>query len=247
MQAISYAHAPISVREDLPASHTRAWQRLARPGYWWTGPERVAIAAEVRQAWHCGLCSERKAALSPYTIDGTHDRVSTLPETARDVVHRLTTDSGRLTKTWYDGVLAAGEISAEQYVEIIDLVVTMVSIDSFCHGIGVPVHPLPDPDAGAPSGYRPAAACVDVAWVPMIPNGQATGEEEGLFGPDGHTANVIRAMSLTPDAVRQLYDLHAAHYLSLEEMGDLSIKKGLERVQMELIAGRVSALRECFY
>lgn len=247
MTALSYTAAPVPVREDLPAAHTRAWRRLAKPGSWWTGAERVAIAAEVRNAWQCTLCKERKASLSPYTISGGHDRVSVLPEAALDVIHRVTTDSGRLKKAWYDEILVSGQISDGQYVEIIDVLVGVVSIDSFCHGIGVPLHPLPEPEPGSPSGYRPAAAQLENAWVPTIPSGQATGAEADLYGESGQAPNVIRALSLIPDAVRQLSDLSLAHYLSVEQMRDLSLGRALSRAQIELLASRVSALRECFY
>src|SRR5229473_830517 len=98
---ISYATASVPVREDLLAAHRRAWQRLAQAGNWWTGAERVAIAAEVRHAWQCSLCKARKAALSPYTIAGTHDYVSTLSESAVEVIHRVVTDPGRLTQAWF--------------------------------------------------------------------------------------------------------------------------------------------------
>ncbi len=50
------------------------------------------------------------------------------------------------------------DISDAQYVEIISEVVAIVSIDSFCWGLGVPLHPLPEPHPGEPSRYRPAAA-----------------------------------------------------------------------------------------
>ena len=110
MTDISYSGASVPVREELPAAHNRVWQRLAKPGYWWTGAERVAIAAEVRNAWQCALCTERKAALSPYTISGAHERVSELPDVARDIIHRVTTDSGRLTQAWYHEMLASGQI-----------------------------------------------------------------------------------------------------------------------------------------
>ena len=247
MTEISYAATSVPVRDDFPATHTRAWQRLAKPGYWWTGAERVAIAAEVRNAWQCTLCKERKAALSPYTIGVDHDRVSTLPEAALDVIHRVTTDSGRLKKAWYDEIIASGQISDGQYVEIIDVLIATVSIDSFCHGIGAALHPLPEPQPGEPSGYRPAAARVEEAWVPMIPNGQASEAEADLFGEAGQAPNVIRALSLIPDAVRQLADLSNAHYLPREIIMDFSRGRTLSRAQIELIAGRVSALRECFY
>lgn len=248
MTYISYSAAPVPVRPDLPAAHERAWDRIARAGEWWTGAEHVAIAAEVRNASSCELCRARKAALSPFAVEGAHATVSDLPASAVDVVHRLVTDPGRLSRAWFDRVMAAGEITDGHYVELVDVLVAVVSIDAFCRGIGLRRHPLPAAVDGSPSQYRPAAARSDVGWVPMIPNGEATGREAGLYGPGGHTGNVIRALSLVPDAVRQLCDLSAAHYLSGAEMRDPAIRKGrLQRTQMELLAGRVSALRECFY
>jgi hypothetical protein len=121
MTNMSYATASVPVREDLPAAHRRAWRRLARAGTWWTGAERGAIAAEVRNAWSCPLCKARKAALSPYTIAGTRECVSKLPESAVDVIHRVVTDPGRLALTWFAETMATGEITDAQYMEIIDV------------------------------------------------------------------------------------------------------------------------------
>ena len=85
------------------------------------------------------------------------------------------------------------------------------------------------------------------AWVPMIPVDRATGAEADLYGGQA-VGNVVRAMSLVPDEVRTLYDLSAAHYLPMGQVRDPSASTGaLNRMQMELIAGRVSALRQCFY
>jgi hypothetical protein len=247
MTDISYATVPIPVREDVPAAHRRAWQRLAQAGNWWTGVERVAIAAELRNAWQCSLCKARKAALSPYTIEGKHDSVSTLSESAVDVIHRVVTDPGRLTQAWFEKTMAAGELTDAQYVEMIDVVVAVVSIDSFCRGIRVPLHPLPEPAAGEPSRYRPATAQLEAAWVPMIPVQGARGAEADLWDAAGRVGNVIRALSLVPDAVRQLMDLSTAHYIPRARFMDFTWERSLSRAQMELIAGRVSALRGCFY
>jgi hypothetical protein len=246
MQALSYSAASIPVRDDFAAAHTRFWQRLAAPGTWWTGAERVAIAAEVRQARHCALCQARKAALTPAAVQGHHDHLGALPDAAVDVIHRVVTAPGRLSQQWLTEVMAAG-LSAEQYVEILGTLVALVSIDSFCRGIGVPLHPLPAPQPGAPSQYRPPGAIQAEAWVPMIPVERATGAEADLYGGQA-VGNVIRAMSLVPDEVRTLHDLSAAHYLPMGQVRDPSAATGaLSRMQMELIAGRVSALRQCFY
>ncbi len=244
MSEIVYTGAPVVVRDDLPAAHTRQWRRLAGPGAWWTGRERVAIAAEVRSALDCPLCHERKGALSPAAVRGQHKHRGELPEAAVEVVHRVATDPARLSRRWFDGIMSSG-LTDGQYVELIGVVVTVVSIDAFCRGIGVAPHALPEPRVGEPSRRRPPQAAVESAWVAMIPAGAATGSEADLWGR--RTGNVIRALSLVPDEVRGLKDLSAAHYLSMEQMMDLSAGRSLDRMQIELLAGRVSALRECFY
>ena len=246
MQTISYSAIPVPVRDDFAAAHTRFWQRLAAPGTWWTGAERVAIAAEVRQARHCALCHARKAALTPAAVQGHHDHLGALPDAAVEVIHRVVADPGRLSRQWFTAMTGAG-LSAEQYVEIIGTLVALVSIDSFCRGIGVPLHPLPAPQPGAPSQYRPPGAMQEDAWVPMISVKRATGAEADLYGGQA-VGNVIRALSLVPDEVRTLLDLSAVHYLPMGQVRDPSASAGaLNRMQMELIAGRVSALRQCFY
>jgi alkylhydroperoxidase family enzyme len=245
MSEISYDSAALPVRPDLPAVHRRAWRRIAAPGNWWTGAERVAIAAEARNAKGCRLCTERREALSPNAVSGEHDAVAPLPSVAVEVIHRVTIDHGRLSRAWFEKTLAAG-LDDAHYVELVGVVVTLVSIDSFCRGLGVPPHPLPEPLPGEPSRYRPAGALAEDAWVPMISFLRAKGDEADLYGGKP-TGNVLRALSLVPDEVRTLTDLSSAQYFSIEQMLDLSAGRSLDRSQIELIAGRVSALNECFY
>src|SRR5262244_2211354 len=107
MQDISYSAALVPVRADFAAAHTRFWKRLALPGAWWTGAERVAIAAEVRQAQHCALCQARREALTPAAVEGEHDPSSALPA-AVEVIHRVVTDPERLSRKWCKDILAAG-------------------------------------------------------------------------------------------------------------------------------------------
>src|SRR5579863_4173194 len=111
-----YAAAPIPIRGDLAAAHGRAWERLGKPGTWWSGEARVAIAAETRRAPSCALCRARKEALSPAAVAGAHDSIGELSAAVVEVVHRVATDPGRLTGRWFRGVLAAG-LTAEEYVE----------------------------------------------------------------------------------------------------------------------------------
>src|SRR5258708_24941542 len=103
-----YASSPIAIRDDLAMAHARAWERTGRPGTWWDGAARVAIAAETRHASSCMLCRRRKRALSPAAIEGTHDSLGHLSEVVVEVVHRVRTDPARLSERWYRGVIAGG-------------------------------------------------------------------------------------------------------------------------------------------
>jgi hypothetical protein len=242
----SYAAAPVPVRDDLRAAHVRAWRDLGRPGTWWTGAERVAIAGHVRAAAGCALCRTRRDALSPYTIAGIHDGPAGLPDLAVDAVHRITSDPARLKRAWACEVIAA--IGDAPYVELLGLVTTVVAIDSFCRAVGMPPHPLPAAVAGEPTRLRPAAARDEGAWVPSIPSGAASGSEADLYADlPGPAPNVIRALSLVPDAQRTMKDQGGVHYMTTAQMTDLTHGRAIDRGQIELIAGRVSALRECFY
>ena len=241
-----------AVRDDLTAAHARYWRRLARPGANWSGPERVAIAREVRHATGCAFCRRLRAALSPHALTGAHDldprNSDLLPAPAVDAIHRIVNDASRLTRRWYEQTLADGLTDA-RYVELVGTVVSVVSIDSFCRGIGVPLHPLPGPEPGAANGYRPPSAAHDGgSWVPMVPFDNSGSPEADLWPPN-RTGNVIRALSLAPDEVRTLNDLGGAHYIEHGLVRDPSAGNGgaLSRAQIELVAGRVSILNDCFY
>ena len=247
MSEISYSSAPWPVRDNFAASHNRYWQRLAGPGNWFTGAERVKIAREVRQSQYCDLCRRRKEALSPYQVDGVHDTVSDLPDVVVEVIHRVTTDSARLTKSWFDGIMQQG-LSVEQYVEIIGTLVSVFAIDEFCRGLGLPLNELPEPQPGEPSRYRPANAAYDRAWVPILPIRLGAGPDADLWKGEMR-GYVIRALSLVPDEVRTLIDSLKVHYLNNEEIWNVtkSPQGTLTRPQTEVVAARVSALNGCFY
>ena len=247
MAQVSYESAPVSVRDDLVQAHEQVWTKLAEPGTWWTGAERIAIAAETRNARQCQLCEERKATLSPLAVQGQHDSDNILPEVVIDVVHRMTTDPGRLSKEWYEK-LEDSNLADTHYVEALGIVARTVSVDAFCRGIGAPLHPLPEPVAGEPTQYRPAAAKLEGAWVAMIPNGAA--EPDGELYERQYYPGVCRALSLVPDEVRtSIHVLVPAQYMEGYKVPDLARDPGraISRTQMELLASRVSALSECFY
>lgn len=247
MVEIDYSAAGLAVRDDLSDAHRFLWEHLASPGSWWTGEQRVAVVAESRAAERCSLCEARREAVSPNAVQGRHDTVSELPEAAVDVIHRVGTDPGRLSRAWYEQMLAAG-LGEGQYVELVAIVAETAGVDFFARALGIAPPALPEPHPGEPSRYRPVAAKHNGAWVPTIAGGDATGEEADLYGGTAIVPNIAGALSLVPAEARALGRLAGAHYMSIEHVPDPTFRSGaLDRMQMELVAARVSALNQCFY
>lgn len=247
MTELDYAAADAPVRDDLRAAHRLIWSYVGAPGNWWAGAERVAIAAEVRHAVRCPLCRARKEALSPAAVSGEHAHGGALRADVVDVIHRIRSDPGRLSRPWFESVLAGG-LDVPRYVELVSVVTIVTGVDYFCRALGLAPFPLPEPVPGAPSQYRPASAKPGTAWVPMIAPADASGSEADLYPPAPFIPNIVRALSLVPDAVRIMIRSSDAHYLPVAEIGDPSARRGaLDRMQTELIAARVSSINECFY
>ena len=245
MSAFDYRDAPVPVREDIVAAHNRAWRRIARPGTWHSGEVRVRIAAETRNAKACRLCAARKEALSPYGVEGEHDCLGGFSDATVEAVHRIATDPGRLTRKWYESLLADG-LTAEQYVETVGVVCTTISVDTFAGAMGMEPLPLPVPAAGEPIRVRPASAGQGAAWVPWIAPGDAAEDEDDLFSL-AH-ANIHRAMSLVPAEARGFFDLVETQYLRRRQMRDFANEfRAITHAQIELIAGRISAINQCVY
>ena len=248
MDTFDYSQSPYPIRPDIRKAHQTFWQRLAEPGSWWNGAQRVAIAAESRQALTCDYCAARKQALSHYQFAGQHDTTQNLlDELAVDAIHRIITDQTRIAAHYVEQNAAAG-LSKNAYVELVGIVVAMFSIDEFHRGLGLPLEPLPTPEPGEPTHYEPEILSEDIGFVPTIPAEGAVGAESDLW-TDGRTANVVRALTLVPDALRDWRMLGDAQYISFASMADFvgDPNRSINRMQTELIAGRVSAINECFY
>lgn len=245
MSAFDYDDAPVPVRGDIVAAHNRAWRRIARPGTWHSGEVRVRIAAETRNAKSCRLCAARKEALSPYGVEGAHDCLGGLSDATVEAIHRIATDPGRLTRKWYESLLADG-LTAEEYVETVGIVCTTISMDTFARAMEMDPLPLPEPAAGEPIRVRPASASQGPAWVPWIAPGDAAEDEVDLFSPEH--ANIHRAMSLVPAEARGFFDLVETQYLQRHQMRDFAHEfRAIDHAQIELIAGRISAINQCVY
>ncbi len=80
----------------------------------------------------------------------------------------------------------------------------------------------------------------------MIAPEDATGPEADLYRGE-FVPNIMRALSLVPDEARALQRSSDAHYVPVSQIPDPTVRRALDRPQMELVAARVSALNECFY
>lgn len=237
--------AATPVRADVVEAHRAAWRRLARPGAWFDGATRIAIAAETRNAPACALCTARKAALSPAAVMGAHDSPGGLPDVMVDAVHRIVTDPARLSRNWYEGLLADG-LADTEYVELVGVVCQTVLVDSFARALGAEPWDLPAPVSGAPARRRPAGVKPGRAWTPWIAPEDAAETEADLYTHGG--AHIRRALSAVPDEQRGFFALVDAQYLSGPQIRDFATDyRALTRAQIELLAGRVSALNQCVY
>lgn len=236
----------LPVRPGLARECTRAWVRLASSGTWWDARERLAIAAEVRHAQACGLCGGRKGALSPYAVNGLHDSLGLLCASMVEIVHRISTDSGRLTKKWLHATLQGG-VTEEEYVEAVGVIALITALDTFDLALGRGQHPLPAPRPGKPDRHRPSGAARDLAWVHTVAPEALVAADPDPYSVHG-TKNIHRALSLVPQEVLNFFDLDVELYLKDGEIRDFATEyRALTHAQIELLAGRVSALNGCYY
>ena len=225
-------HLPL--RDDLKQAHADALRTIAQPGPSWTAAQRLNMVRTARAATACPLCAERKTALSPSAVTGTHDGPAELGVLAVDTIHRIRTDPGRLTRSWFDAVTR--EIEPAAYVELVSVVNTSVIIDTLHRALGLEVPELPAPVPGPPTAEAPGDTVDEGAWVPIsrAPRDMA---DTGL----PTVPNIARAMGLVPAAVSLFFGAFRPHY-ALKDIA-LSISQS----QAEFVASRVSAMNECFY
>ena len=231
-----YEDTRYPVNPQVVERHAEAWRMIAAPGAFWSGAERVQMVAEARAATVCTLCAERKAALSPFAVDGEHDAVSDLPSALIDMIHRIRTDPGRYTRTVFDGVLGGG-ISREHYVEAVSVVNASVIVDTMHAALGLPLPDLPVPQPGKPTGQAEPDVVDEGAWVPLTRVDDRTATVTGLPG----APNIARSMGCVPSAVALFFTAFRGHYA----LRDIPLT--ISQAQAEFVASRVSALNQCFY
>lgn len=246
LNVLDYSKSPWPIRQDIVEAHQRAFKRIAEPGSWWTGAQRVAIAQAARDARHCELCERKTAALSPHSISESHSACGPLSTEVVDVIHRVHSDANRLTRSDVTGIID-GVMSAGQYVEVVAIVANVIAIDTFARILDLAVWPLPQPVDGDPDQRVPMGAKTELAWVPTIDPDDAQGIDADLYANQSG-ANIHRALSFVPREKYGFFDIDDVMYLPDAVLRDFDNEyRAIDHAQIELLAARVSALNQCHY
>lgn len=222
----------VAIRSDLADAHRLAWEHLASPGSWFTGEQRLELAATVVLAIH------DIDPVPPWVGITTTDRLTaeTAPVVAHDLAYRLARHAGTITADVHE--TAAAQLGALAYVEVCAIVSTTAAVAHFHRNVGAELPAFPDPVTGPATGERPdEVVAAELNWVPVA-------------APADQTAAVVQAYSAVPAEFENTWRMASAQYMPEEEMihPDWSRRAGgLTRAQTELVASRVAQLRECFY
>ncbi|HTN78655.1 MAG TPA: hypothetical protein VMK16_03195 [Acidimicrobiales bacterium] len=221
------------VREDLADAHRLAWEHIAAPGTWWTGPQRVELA---QTALFAIADPDPSPPWISITSTGKLPEPQLAPRTAHDVMYRISRHAGTMTESVYRA--AVDELGELPYVELCAISSTVAAVARFCRNIGVDVPRLPAPIEGEPTRQRPEhLAPARYNWVPVA-------------APADEVAAVVQAYTAVPAEQANTWRMAAAQYMPADEMLDPDWRRrptGLSRAQMELVAARLTKLRDCFY
>lgn len=128
----------------------RELDRLAGPGTWWTGTERVAIAAEARAALGAPL-----PAATP------------LRDMAVEAARKIAAEPETITEAWVRDILGRG-LKPEAMVELLGVVSRLMTIDTLSFAVDRPLRSLPQPKYGDPSNRYEAGATLQDTWLPLV-------------------------------------------------------------------------------
>jgi hypothetical protein len=241
-----FADAPVTIRPELVPALGVALEQLGHKGDWLDAKKRLAVAREARNAWSCAICEDRKDALSPYAVEGDHDHLDELPEAWVDVIHRVVTDSGRLTESWLRDHLAGG-MAEDEYIEIVSVTIITTVIDTFALGIGMTAPDLPEATPGIPDRYRRADASPGPGWVSTIAPEDAAADFADFYDNDSHFY-IRRSLTLRPQETRRFWEIMNQLYMEDPRLHELDgLTRGINRAQMEFLAARASMLLGCYY
>lgn len=205
---------------------------LVDAGDWLTGEQRRAAWIEARDARTNELDQARRMAISPSAVEGAHQATEHLAAEAVDVVHRVATDPGRLTRSWANEMMTV--LGDTVYTELVGIAATAAVVDAFDWAMGSAEMPIGDAGSGAMAEQRPDDVGEVGAWVHQT--------------VEGAMANVSRALSLVPVTNQAWRQLVNGLYSRGDGFKDLRWDdRALNRPQVELAAARTTAELECFY
>jgi hypothetical protein len=217
------------ISNNLLDAFNTCWERIAEPGEWWNGKERIAILEQVRIAR-----DENPSSSSTPLTDLSIEPDPIISPLIKEIVNEVTCNSHKIDEKWAKGVISL--IGEGKYSELVSLVVNVLPIDIFCLLLGRPVVSLPVPKNGTPSESTPEGLSGGEAFVPW--------RTENWVGP-----NVARALSYVPadNAIRMklVESMYAGSDQFISMIWDEN--EPLDRTQVEIIAARTSAINECFY
>ena len=220
------------VRQDLVRAHNQAIAALSKPGTWWTGAQRRELALTAQ------LAISESEPVAPWvgvsTVANKLPMSLTAPKIAHDAIYRISRHAATLTREWYEKVTA--EINPLAFVELCGIACTIAPVTAFRRALSLPVLEIGSAESGQPSNQKPNdIVSAQLNWVPVV-------------GPADKDAAVVQAFTAVPETNRVIWAMADAQYIPDKEMVDPNWTRGtLSRVQIELVATRVSQQRECFY
>jgi hypothetical protein len=163
----------------------REWERIAGPGSWWTGGERVAIATDARRA---------AAGMEPSGV---------LPPPVEEATRRVALDAAGIRDTdvarWeFEG------LDHFAYVEIVGIVSRLLALDVTMLGLGRTPRPLPDDLPGDSTGEKPDGAAITTGWAPTV--GPATAPSS-LSAVPGEAAGMWDVHAVLYLSLDQMFDM----------------------------------------
>ncbi|MDE0134879.1 MAG: hypothetical protein OXM54_08590 [Acidimicrobiaceae bacterium] len=183
---------------DAEGAIESALAAISAPGSFFTGAERLAMAAQTRVAR--GL-AETGPDLDPVVAEAVA-RVAASAMTSRKSHVQAWVDSGR-------DVLA--------YVELVSVVAQTASIDSYRIGLDVELNMLPGAVDGAPAPEVADGAAIVNAWVPTVGVALAPTALSALPREKATKAALGAAWYITDEVIHQ-YDVEPGRELTRPQM-----------------------------
>jgi len=240
-----YERSTLRVPPEIESVHRQRLESFRRPGTWLDGAQRRDVVLETQSAWDCLLCRKRHDMVTPYGAAGRHARVTSMPETTVDAIHRICTDPGRLSERLYQSLLESG-LDEGSFVELVGVIASYLAIDFFALSVDVSVPELAPPESGEPTREAPPGLRIEGAWVPTVSQTEARGRLADYYPPH-RVDNVATALTMSPDEAIEFMALSGAMYVPQRQFRDWTYRRTLVRPQMELIATRISTLNDCHY